>query len=71
MALTQIRIFRRRTDGKVIWYHAVDGPGEFPTTKEEDLKELQELEVRDIAISRPLSTSDWMILEEVGITDID
>jgi len=69
--LTQIRIFRRRTDGKVLWYHAVDGPGDFPTTKAQDLKELQELEASDIIISKPMSKVVMDILAEVGITSID
>ena len=34
------RIFYRKSDKKQIWYHEVVGGGEFPTTIEEDLKEL-------------------------------
>ena len=69
--LTQIRIFRRRTDGKVLWYHAVDGPGDFPTTKAQDLKELQELEASDIIISQPMSKVVADILAEVGIHEVN
>ena len=65
--LTKIRTFRRRTDGQILWYHAVDGPGDFPTTKAQDLKELQELEVSDIILTVPLDKVGRSCLDELGI----
>jgi len=40
MAIKALRVFYRNSDSEVIWYHALEGPGVFPTTIDEDLAEI-------------------------------
>lgn len=45
-----IRVFYRKSDGKIVWTHELRGIGEFPTTIEQDLAEiLDKVTSREIA----------------------
>jgi len=39
--LKAIRVFYRKSDGKPVWYHSLMGDGEFSTTIEDDLSQIQ------------------------------